>query len=706
MLETCPNAADATTTSEDLRDSDANKNLHNTNSSRVSDDQSSASNSAEDTELAREKFFRSINDSLNIGGESSSSLLQLSNHIFSQINSPIELPGSIRARNELLAFEDTTESELGTLCDNTYSEDREDVLSITYEESSDDFNETSIKNNKTNLNEDNDNSEKALSEDNTKDEVNESLSYDNLEDTESQETKFESTCEIDGKYHKSLVSSKKGLKKVDEDDTLTSIKESPETSENNVREELSSTKEQVINKPEKETKAFQDDLSYIKRLRLIINEKQPNHGQQRQQLQGSLDSINQNEMNSGSNNVIESISKKSKSFESIKRNTSYKPTDYDYASYYKSDGTSQMATAPEFNTNTDEYCTTCCFATNNEQPSTTDVFYTIHSDCSSPVDEDSTECDICSSCNLRDSEDVLDDKQMMLNQSLCEVTEICEICGEPASSTEDLLEEDSNRVYMSARPVPLNLPKAKSTIEISRGSYRRTMYDDDHFEIDNCGLKDCRLRASLDMCNKPEPLYVNLIPRNRQFVSSFDSRKSSNYTTDQPYSESEYCSRVRGYGRNYRYVEPNDETLVSKNLSAESKRLSRKGSYAKKTVTERPQEKRRFSSVDNLQNRMSFKSTDGKFSKSRENKFMTSADCIRPTRVGRSRSLRRSADNVGRFDSSGDNLDSLEENVDTDENGAQAGDEISRIKRKDNDTIKMILTKHGIKVISQKETVL
>lgn len=715
MLETCPNAVDATTTSENLPDSIVDKNLHNTNSSRLSDENSSTSNSGEDTELAREKFFRSINDSLNIGGESSSSLLQLSNHIFSQITSPIELPSSVRARNELLAFEDTTESELATLCDNTYSEDREDILSITYEESSDDLNETSIKNSKHNLKEDNDNSEKVEDTSTTKDAINESLSYDNLDDTESQVTKFESTCEIDGKYHKSVVSSKKSLKKVDEgDDFLINI-ESSDLLKDGVKkhEKLDTIEEKVSSFVEKDKKNFQDDLSYIKRLRLIVNEKQSNQSQQRQQLQGSLDSINQNETNTNSNNVIESISKKSKSFESIKRNvsSSLKPseiTSYDSATNFKSENTSQMVTAPEFNTETDEFCTTCCFATNNEQPSSADVFYTIHSDCSSPVDEDSTECDICSSCNLRDSEDLLDDKQLIINEPLCEETEICEICGEPASSTEDLLREDPKRIYMSARPMPLNLPKAKSTIEISKGSYRRSYYDDDHFEIDNCGLQDCRLRASLDTCNKPEPLYVNLLPRNRQFVSAYESRKSSNYTTDQPYSESEYCNRVRGYNRERRYIEPTDEMTMPRSMCVGGKRLSRKGSYAKKSVTERPQEKRRYSSVDNLQNRMSFKSTDGKFSKSRENRFMTSADCIRPARIGRSRSLRRSADNVGRFDSSGDNLDSLEETVDTDENGAQTGDSDDKVSKriKDNDTIKMILTKHGIKVISQKETVL
>ena len=720
------------------------KNLQN-NSSRYSEDTQS-SLSIDDTELAREKFFRSIvNDSL------SSSLLQ--ERVF---DGQMEPPSSARARNELLAFEDTTESELATLCDNTYSEDREeDVLSITYEESSEDLNESSVKNNK-DCKEDA-SSDKANSEDTSSTakglDTNESLAFDTLDDSDSQATKFEANFEIDGKYIKSLVNSKKSPKKLDDSESVRSSKEEdesllpldesvPKADEATVADEkigeervLSKVTEELAAKdnvidekvateeaPQKVTKLFEDDLSYIKRLRLIVNDKPPDG---KKQHQGSLDSINQNESNTTTRKVIESMSKKSKSFESIKRNTlsiSYQTNEI-YSdisvSKAKSDSTSQLVTAQEFDAPTDEFCSACCLASNNEQPSSADVFYTLRSNCSSPGDEDSTECDICSSCNLRDSNEALDCRTIATAHSLSEPTEICEICGEPATSTDEAL-TDTPTAVINSRPMPLSLPKAKSTIEISRGTYRMSTMDDDRFEIDNCGLQDCKLRASLNICNKPEPLYVNVMPRHNQLSAiGIDSRKSSRSRYDQQQVVEPECQpRVCGLSsQELRYVGPKDEVAMSRSVSISgTKRLSRKGSYAKKSTTDRSQEKRRYSSADNLQNRMSFRSTGEKLSKSRESKFMISADSIRPTRITRSRSLRRSTDNVvGRFDSSGDNLDSLEETTaDTDENGTSNGDATStatvtrssRVKIRDSDTIKMILTKHGIKIISQKETVL
>ncbi|XP_008207057.1 uncharacterized protein LOC100121756 isoform X1 [Nasonia vitripennis] len=685
----CEPTTTTRTTAEATNDEDGSlpetvlqKNLQN--SSYNSDD------SASTTELAREKFFRSIvNDSLHLtGGESSSSsLLPLQSP---RVHSPVELPGSARARNELLAFEDTTESELATLCDNTYSNDREeDALSITYDESSEDAIETSVRNNGLGNG----------SDDTMPKGAEESLGYD-CPDSDSQATKFE----IDGKYVKSLVSSRKGKKTDDEDSDRSKEEESvederlklelidstPESTEEKTVEE----KEKVVeDELKKNTKLFEDDISYIKRLRLIINDGKPIN--QRQQLQGSLDSINLNETNVGARNVMESMSKKSKSFESIKRNVvmSLKPGEISYcddtiaSTKLKSDSTSQLVTAQEFDAPTEEFCSACCF----EQPSSADVFYTIRSNCSSPEDEDSTECDICSSCNLRDDSNDCNNAAMTHAQSLSETAEICEICGEPATSADEPLTSDPKSSVINSRPMPLSLPKAKSTIEISKGSYGRSTLEDDRFEIDNCGLQDCRLRASLDTCSQPEPLYVNITPRHRQ---------PPLLPRHQPMSEAE----------SYRYAgAPKDEVAMSRSLSigGRDKRVSRKGSYAKtRNAADRAaQEKRRFSSVDNLQNRMSFRSSGEKFSKSRDNKFMTSADSIRP-RVARSRSLRRSADNVGRFDSSGDNLDSLEENADTDDNGVTTSSAVRTVKIRDSDTIKMILTKHGIKIISQKETVL
>ncbi|XP_014222771.1 uncharacterized protein LOC106649709 isoform X2 [Trichogramma pretiosum] len=740
------------------------KNLPSNNSK-------SLSTTDADTELAREKFFRSlVNDSLNfVESSTASSLLllqQTSRDALSLLdttfNSQLELPSSARARNELLAFEDTTmtttttESELATLCgDNTYSDDRDDVdddddddaLSITYEESSDDINELSVKTSK-----DRDNvlpeelaaaaaaaaasSSSSGTGSNIKGggddtNVNSSAlppqpapsSFEPLDDSNEQTAKFETNLEIDGKYLKSLVSTKKSAKKIDDEE---SPKSDGKEIKGNEPQPQQQPQQPVDESKKWSEKLFDEDLSYIKRLRLIINKPIDAQVVQQRQLQGSLDSINLKNENTlvMRRATIESMSKKSKSFESIKRNPQPLPIDENdddtvtvapvATGRFKSDSTSQLITLPDLDTQTEDYCM-CCLAADELQQqqqlqaSSTELFYTMRSNLSSP---DSTECDICSSCNLRDSTEALNNKSSDLQavaQSLHENTELCEICGEPATSAEEILtdEQPASLGYLAVdrHAAPLGLPKAKSVMEISRGFYRMSTFDEDRYgvDVDNVGgLGDCKLRASLDVCNKPEPLYVNVIPRHQLI----EHHRSSRLRAEQPNHEQ---SAFRCVPRD----EQQQQQSMSRSLSIGGhRRLSRRGSYPKKNnVVDRQQEKRRFSSVDNLQNRTSFRTSGEKFSRSRDNRFMTSADSIKP-RTSRSRSLRRSADNVGRFCSSGDNLDSLEETADTDENGATTtttttdGEKCTRLKIRDSDMIKMILTKHGIKIISQKETVL
>jgi hypothetical protein len=694
------------TTVNDISDCVRQKNLQNNYSPTYSDDQSSQ-NSIVNMYSEREKLLWSmVFDSINFGGESSSTLLQHSNRIFSRIDSPIELSNSARARNELLAFKDTTECELATLYDSTFIEKRgEDALSIIYDSGLENANESFIQSNNDCL--ENNSSDKVSIENiNTmREEIDESLGLDS-EESDFETSKFETNFEIDGKYLKSLVNSKKYPKKVDDNESIKLSKEGSKLTvvKNKSKEEVKSIEEKIENEPQKDIRLF-DDISYIKRLRLIINNKSPEHNKnQRQQLQGSLDSINLNE--ASINTTVESMTKKSKSFESIKRNAhmSYKTSEISYCdpvSTIKSDNTSQLLNTPTLDKQMNESYSTCCFIKNDCSPN-----------CNSPEDEDSTECDICSSYNLQDSNDGLNCKNDEPTHSLSEPIEICEICGEPATITDESSITNENPIAtINSRPMPLSLPKAKSTIEISRSSYKMSTFDDEHFEIDNCGLQDCKLRSSLDICNKPEPFYVNVTPRYHKIISQIDNRPSSKIKLDNEHlTQPEYYSRDSDLNKELKYTCPKDEVALSKSLpSSENEHLNRKGSsYAKINIAEQAEEKRRYSSVDNLQNRTFFKSGTEKLSKSRDNRFMTSADSIRPPRLARSKSLRRSADNVEKFDSCGDNLDCFEESVDADDNEVATDDNsrCARVNIKDSDMIKMILTKHGIKIISQKETVL
>ncbi|XP_054005090.1 uncharacterized protein LOC128890542 isoform X1 [Hylaeus anthracinus] len=394
-------------------------------------------------------------------------------------------------------------------------------------------------------------------------------------------------------------------------------------------------------------------------------------------LKGSLDSViatgDPRTSSRRRSNTDETFSQKSKSYESIKI---IQEACYEEPS--KADSTSQLITANDLDMQTEEYCSVCCYG--NEMSLRTEEalgspsqenFYTLRSNCSSLGDEDSTECDICSSWNLQESTDVLDRRIASTNDcdQLCEV---CEICGETIFSTQGPVH--GRTLESSSR----SLPKEVSRIVDSTTTY--PSLDDDSFEIENCGLQSG--------------------------PNSADDRPSREGEKQLSMSFNLFDPSVVKRKPQEQYFIPKDEIAI---LSSGTRRISRKASLLRKKPEDSTivsEDKRRYSSVDNLQLAKTSSRSNDKILRPRNSKLIGSADNIRaPKSSRRCKSLQRSADNVRYMDSSTDNLDSLIEGLDREDEGDTV-EWMERPNIRDNETVKMILTKHGIKIISEKETAL
>lgn len=373
-------------------------------------------------------------------------------------------------------------------------------------------------------------------------------------------------------------------------------------------------------------------------------------------LQGSLDSmIVSDETSTQKPKKDDAFSKKSKSYESIKRIQEVflgvPPT--------KANSSGSQLDIP------DEFCSICCymneitFRTEEEVSSPNqETFYTLRSTCSSLADDDddSIECDICGSLNLQESADDLEGK---IQEIPCE---LCKICGEVDGS----FDQDST------------LPADRYTFKIEPHQD-----DDDSFEIENCGFQsgtesaDDRSRISdkerIKDPGRPKPqsLFIH----------------GSSMVKDQPREL---------------YFIPKDEIAI---LTSGTRKVNRKGSLFRKKEDSSGRDKRRYSSVDSLQlAKVSSKVSDKVLKVANNATLIGSADNLQISRDSRrSKSLQRSADDMDRLNKSTDNLNSQTENLGK-ENKTE--DSAQKLNIRDKEEVKMILTQHGIKIISEKETAL
>lgn len=381
-------------------------------------------------------------------------------------------------------------------------------------------------------------------------------------------------------------------------------------------------------------------------------------------LQGSLDSmIVSDEPFPPKPKKDDTFSKKSKSYESIKR-----IQEVFLGAPGKMSNSGSQLDIP------DEFCSICCymneitFRTEEEISSPNqETFYTLRSTCSSLADDDdSTECDICGSLNQQEAADALEGKILMDSANEEIPCELCRICGEVDGSY------DPNVMIPADR-------YAFRLVEPSQD-------DDDSFEIENCGFQSGTESAD-----------------DRSRVSEKESIKES----DKSKSRSLFIhgsSMTRDQPRELYFI-PKDEIAI---LTSGARKVNRKGSLFKKKEEQSTRDKRRYSSVDSLQLAKMSAKTSVKALKNPS--LVASADNLRISRQGsrRSKSLQRSADDVGRRDSLTDNLNSLTEGLaGKEEDAAQtSADSSQKPSTRDKEAVKMILTQHGIKIISEKETAL
>lgn len=518
------------------------------------------------------------------------------------------------------------------------------------------------------------------------------------------------SLEIDGKYVKSVVNACKSPRKIkngqiriytNENDEKW-IKESEKVEKKSIDSGTQSeeTFYKTVSKsssksrsPRKEGKSRLNSQKTVSNSKIyestvISDEKNKKSKQYGVPLKGSLDSVittNDSRIISRRKSKTEEIfSKKSKSYESIK-----KMQEVCYEDPSKADSTSQLITANELDMQTDEFCSVCCYV-NELSLRTEDVIGTeeviLRSNCSSIADEDSTECDICSSWNLQESTDTIDRKLVSSTTDCDQLCEVCEICNEICATFNPGQESRSYSITREPRDLiqgrafessSRSLPKDSSRIGDSIAT--DPSLDEDSFEIENCGFQ-----------SGSESLVHQI--GEKQLSKSFNISDSA---------------VIKKKSRD-KYFIPKDELAI---LTSGSRRMNRKGSLFRKKPIEDPvnvtQDKRRYSSVDNLQLAKASSKSNDKVLRPKNNKLIGSADNIRISRNSRRcKSLQRSADNVRYMDSSTDNLDSLVESLGREDDTQNDLNWMEKPKVRDNETVKMILTKHGIKIISEKETAL
>nr|XP_012220180.1 PREDICTED: uncharacterized protein LOC105670970 [Linepithema humile] len=373
-------------------------------------------------------------------------------------------------------------------------------------------------------------------------------------------------------------------------------------------------------------------------------------------LQGSLDSmIVSEEASIQKPKKDDAFSKKSKSYESIKR---IQEVFLGVPSSKANSSTSQLDIP-------DEFCSICCymnditFRTEEEVSSPNqETFYTLRSTCSSLADDDeSIECDICGTLNLQES---ADDLQSKVEEIPCE---LCRICGEVDGS------------YDQDSALSADRYGGFKVVEPHRD-------DDESFEIENCGFQSGTESAD---------------DRGKIAEKEKDSGR--------PKSQSLFIhgsSMVRDQPRELYFI-PKDEIAI---LTCGTRKVGRKGSlFRKKEDFNRSvRDNRRYSSVDSLQvAKMSPKAGDKALKITKNATLIGSADNLQISDDStKSKSLQRSAD-VGRLNVSSDNLTLPAKNLSKE---SEAEESSQKPNMRDKEEVKMILTQHGIKIISEKETAL
>ncbi|XP_063988711.1 uncharacterized protein LOC135168453 [Diachasmimorpha longicaudata] len=392
----------------------------------------------------------------------------------------------------------------------------------------------------------------------------------------------------------------------------------------------------------------------------------------RKSFQGSLDSISQKK----SEMDLEKSKSKSKSFELLKSDFSLKQ--FPFRDEDLEDTGSQEESAAFMTANEDEpeeFCSVCY----SREQSVRNV-YPLRSTDSSPNEQDSTECDICSSCNLQEPE-------TLPGMPQCE---LCEICGDiameedvVASSRPETDESLDFRLLSSSSHLPLSLSRRKL-----RGGRIFDITDDDCQDI-NEEDEDGEKPESTDR-------------RERAPSTSAEEFSGDDSTLNDIEFEIENCG-LEVDNDDAKTKATVQELTDEAGVEDSACRINRGSSMINRATESRTEARRRYKSVDNLPtSRVNQSKPPVKEDKAlvvrHSGRIIGSADNIRAPRPSRSVSLlRKSADDVGRI------RESAEGEGDEGKNNCNGRDRGERIP---SDTVKFILGKHGIKIISDKETAL
>lgn len=341
----------------------------------------------------------------------------------------------------------------------------------------------------------------------------------------------------------------------------------------------------------------------------------------------------------------------------------------------------------------EDFCSVCY----SKERTIKNSIYTPRSSSSSPNELDSTECDICGSYDVHEAE-------TMAGIPQCE---LCEICGDLAT------DED---VIASSRPELDDITEAKilssSSNYGSLNSLRKKLEISENIQ---CNVKiiditDENVVDNIIDDKKSKMMGIVESPVSTS-IEEFSDDDGDDSTLDDVEFEIENC----GLDVDEKIIEETtsidgniietNENLISK--SNVENRMNRGSSLNCRNTKYRSQTKRKYSSVDNLP--ISKKSIDSNIKQDSNNisstvvinrgRFIGSVDNVRYPRASRSNNqFRMSADDIGRIKETGEDKNEPHKFL--------VRHQSERNSRISPDTIKFIFSKHGIKIISDRETAL
>lgn len=337
----------------------------------------------------------------------------------------------------------------------------------------------------------------------------------------------------------------------------------------------------------------------------------------------------------------------------------------------------------------EDFCSVCY---SKERTNIKNNIYTPRSSSSSPNDLDSTECDICGSYDVHEAE-------TMAGIPQCE---LCEICRGDVTIDENFI--------TSSRPEFDDIIEAKILSETNQDDIKIVDITDENYK-DNDIIDDKKMKM-IGIVESPVSTSIE------EFTDDDGDDDDNDSTLDDVEFEIENCgldvdgkiieetTSIDGniIETTENIIKLDEQIYTNKSNVIIEKRMNRGSSLNCRNTKDKSQTKRKYSSVDNLP--ISKKPIDNL--KQQDNlpnviknqgRFIGSVDNIRYSRASKSNNqFRLSADDIGRIKESKEETNEPHQFL--------VRHQSERNSRISPDTIKFIFSKHGIKIISDRETAL